>query len=262
MSPKNRSIVTGAISMPDEKSKQTEIFDPADKGNSKLAGDDPNVTLSVPLDLSKSLSEEWLKKRTDEELIELMVMVSNELKSRKSEPTQRIAVDEVPISFSDVKDIPLEKYIRLPSKSRELVTPKSRIWHIVLVSSDPEHKPLPLKIMGDIVIGRKVEGVNPDLDLTLYEPDKYGISRTHAMIRPTSDQLLLNDLGSTNGTQVNGEALSLGRAGRLTDQSVISFGKLHFQVRITHRPGEVNDDVENGNRGQPKEPGEEPKRDK
>lgn len=248
--------------MPEEKSNQTEIFGVAGKGNSKSAADDPNITLSIPLDLSKSISEEWLKKQTDEELIELMVMISNELKSRKGEATQRIAPDEVPLSFSDIADIPLEKYIRLPSKSRELIAPKSRIWHIVLVSSDPQHKPLPLKIMGDIVIGRKVEGVNPDLDLTPYEPDKYGISRTHAMIRPTSDQLLLNDLGSTNGTQVNGEALSLGRAGKLTDRGVISFGKLHFQVRITHRPGEVDDEMDNMGRGPEKSQSEDPKKDK
>ena len=107
---------------------------------------------------------------------------------------------------------------------------------MLLISQDSKHPPLSLRIVGDIVLGRKAEGVNPDVDLNPYEPGLHGVSRTHAMIRPTPDQLLLSDLGSTNGTLLNGLKLRPGRTENLTDQSVISLGKLHLKVRIMHRP--------------------------
>jgi len=54
--------------------------------------------------------------------------------------------------------------------------------------------------------------------------------------------LIISDLGSTNGTQFDGERLSLGKAMTVTDKGVITLGKLHFQVRIMHRPGEKEPD--------------------
>ncbi|MET8653728.1 FHA domain-containing protein [Nocardia aurea] len=57
----------------------------------------------------------------------------------------------------------------------------------------------------DILIGKRSvsQGVQPDIDLGLAPADA-GVSRTHAMLRLTPSALTITDLGSTNGTSLNG----------------------------------------------------------
>ncbi|WP_405164994.1 FHA domain-containing protein [Nocardia sp. NBC_01499] len=57
----------------------------------------------------------------------------------------------------------------------------------------------------DILIGKRSvsQGLTPDIDLGI-APADVGVSRTHAMIHLDDDALTVTDLGSTNGTSVNG----------------------------------------------------------
>ncbi|MET7771924.1 FHA domain-containing protein [Nocardia sp. NPDC005366] len=57
----------------------------------------------------------------------------------------------------------------------------------------------------DILIGKRSvsQGVQPDIDLGLAPADA-GVSRAHAMLRLTPTALTITDLGSTNGTSLNG----------------------------------------------------------
>lgn len=162
---------------------------------------------------------------------------SHDSKSQQSELTTTLANNDSPTDFREVSEASLS-YITVPSDHRTSVLAKTRTWHVLLISQDLKHPPLPLRIVGDVVLGRKAAGVNPDIDLNPYEPGLLGVSRTHAMFRPTHGQLLLTDLGSTNGTSLNGERLRLGRPGNVLDQSVISLGRLHFKVRIMRNPEE------------------------
>lgn len=152
--------------------------------------------------------------------------------------TTTLASYDSPTDFREISDTQFKDYITVPSDHRTTALAKTRTWHVLLISQELKHPPLALRIMGDIVLGRKAEGVNPDIDLNPYEPGLHGVSRTHAMIRPTQDQLLLIDLGSTNGTLLNGMKLKSGRTGNVTDKSVISLGKLHFKVSIMRCPGD------------------------
>jgi len=151
-------------------------------------------------------------------------------------PTTTLAEWDSPTDFRDIPSNLIKDYVTAPSDRRATALAKNRTWFVLLIGQDSKHPPLSLRIVGDIVLGRKAEGVNPDVDLNPYEPALHGVSRTHAMIRPTPDQLLLSDLGSTNGTLLNGQKLRPGRTENLTDQSVISLGKLHLKVRIMRRP--------------------------
>ncbi|MFI9405050.1 FHA domain-containing protein [Nocardia sp. NPDC052316] len=57
----------------------------------------------------------------------------------------------------------------------------------------------------DISIGKRSvsQGLTPDIDLGI-APADVGVSRTHAVIHIDGDALTVTDLGSTNGTSVNG----------------------------------------------------------
>ena len=67
-------------------------------------------------------------------------------------------------------------------------------------------------------------GRAPECDLRLDEP---GMSRLHARLLPTDDGLLLEDLGSTNGSFLNGKRVLRGEA-RIGDE--IGFDTLRFRL--------------------------------
>ena len=73
-----------------------------------------------------------------------------------------------------------------------------------------------------IVVGRK-QGV---CDVFL---DRGNVSKIHCLIIKTDGLLLVRDLGSTNGTLVNGQRVS---RGALLPGDELSFGSLTFQVQF------------------------------
>ncbi|QIS13020.1 FHA domain-containing protein [Nocardia arthritidis] len=58
---------------------------------------------------------------------------------------------------------------------------------------------------GEILIGKRSvsQGLAPDIDLGI-PPADAGVSRAHAMLRIDGEALTITDLGSTNGTSLNG----------------------------------------------------------
>src|SRR5688572_24726834 len=67
------------------------------------------------------------------------------------------------------------------------------------ISGKYEGGEFPLRMEREIVIGRA-----SDLDMVLVEDM---VSRKHAKLSTTGGQVMLQDLGSTNGTFVNGEKI-------------------------------------------------------
>src|SRR5260221_9148547 len=61
----------------------------------------------------------------------------------------------------------------------------------------------PLRMDREIIVGR-----SSDLDMVLVEDM---VSRKHAKILASADEILIEDLGSTNGTFVNGEKVKQAR---------------------------------------------------
>ncbi|HLA41896.1 MAG TPA: FHA domain-containing protein, partial [Aggregatilineales bacterium] len=62
------------------------------------------------------------------------------------------------------------------------------------------------------------------------EIDKLGVSRLHAALVPLEHGVGLQDVGSTNGTRLNGQRLAEGRIYNLTDRDKIELGKFPVQV--------------------------------
>jgi ribosomal protein L40E len=83
------------------------------------------------------------------------------------------------------------------------------------------------------LIGRDdpVTGVHPDIDLSALDPERT-VSRRHAHIHVDGGRPVLTSAGATNGTKVNGMALSTGQAVPLDDGDRIEFGRCALTFKI------------------------------
>lgn len=84
----------------------------------------------------------------------------------------------------------------------------------------------------EIIIGRRDpnSGGMPDVDLTAYAGYRMGVSRRHAAIRLQEKQLNLSDLGSSNGTFLNGTRLSAHRPYQLRDGDEVRLGQMVLRL--------------------------------
>ncbi|MCF6278627.1 MAG: FHA domain-containing protein, partial [Anaerolineales bacterium] len=67
-------------------------------------------------------------------------------------------------------------------------------------------------------------------DLTKYRAYECGVSRLHAVLRKKKHKLFVMDLGSSNGTFLNGKRLEANQEYALRNGAVLSLGKLKIQV--------------------------------
>ncbi len=93
---------------------------------------------------------------------------------------------------------------------------------------------LPLAERNEFTLGRVSEGqpIMPDIDLSPYQAYASGVSRLHAVIKRDANRVLLMDLGSSNGTYVNGKRLNPNVEQLLSNGDVIALGKLKIQVLL------------------------------
>jgi pSer/pThr/pTyr-binding forkhead associated (FHA) protein len=93
-------------------------------------------------------------------------------------------------------------------------------------------QPLSVVPKEEIVIGRSDAQASavPDLDLSPFGGVEHGVSRRHAIIRRGEDTLTLIDLGSTNGTHLNGQRLIPQQPRVLRDGDEIRLGRLVFHI--------------------------------
>jgi hypothetical protein len=91
---------------------------------------------------------------------------------------------------------------------------------------------LPLSDRNEFTLGRVTEGqpIMPDVDLTAYNAYANGVSRLHAVLKRTGDSAIIIDLGSSNGTYVNGNRLIPHSEHAINHGDLIHLGKLKFQV--------------------------------
>ncbi len=98
------------------------------------------------------------------------------------------------------------------------------------------------KLNEPLVIGWYHESVSgrPDVDLTPFNPQRYGISRRHAMLVQTRLGLMLTDLESRNGTYIGRQKLIPHQPIALTNQAMVRFGNLVAQVYFKASEGATN----------------------
>ena len=93
---------------------------------------------------------------------------------------------------------------------------------------------IPLEGSEEFTIGRVsgTQPILPDIDLTPYRAYEGGVSRLHATIRVTSERISLSDLGSANGTLVNGEKIPSYEPFPLSNGDIIALGKFQLEIII------------------------------
>jgi pSer/pThr/pTyr-binding forkhead associated (FHA) protein len=104
-------------------------------------------------------------------------------------------------------------------------------WKLVFHISDNR---VVLPVDKEILIGRSSEssGSDVDFDLTPHGAYHFGVSRKHARITLSDGQLYIEDLGSTNGTRINGFQLTAHQKYRLRDEDELEFARLRTSIRF------------------------------
>lgn len=86
----------------------------------------------------------------------------------------------------------------------------------------------------EFTLGRVAEGqpILPDVDFSPFEAYAHGVSRLHASMKISNQRLIITDLGSSNGTRVNGQKIMAHIDYPLNHGDVVSLGKLKIQILI------------------------------
>lgn len=93
---------------------------------------------------------------------------------------------------------------------------------------------LPLEDRDEYTLGRSAEGqpILPDVDLAPYRAYENGVSRLHASIRLEGKQIMATDLGSVNGTRLNGQKIPPHKPCPLNHGDILTLGKLKLQILV------------------------------
>lgn len=118
------------------------------------------------------------------------------------------------------------------SAAPEVAAPPAPAAVLVLADSGTE---LPLDFSkGEVLIGRAdpVSRVFPDVDLTPHGGYEAGVSRRHCRIFRQGDQFFVEDLGSTNGTRLNGQVIPPNQPYPLPDGATLELGLLRLTFKV------------------------------
>ena len=93
---------------------------------------------------------------------------------------------------------------------------------------------LPLADRSEFTVGRVTDSqaIMPDIDLTPYQAYSSGVSRLHIVILREGTHVQIMDLGSANGTYLNGKRMKPNIKQALNHGDLISLGKLKIQILL------------------------------
>jgi hypothetical protein len=93
---------------------------------------------------------------------------------------------------------------------------------------------VPLLAKSEFTLGRVSDGqpIMPDIDLSAYQAYAAGVSRLHAIIKRGSHHMVFMDLGSANGSFINGKRLAPNEEQMLSHGDVVALGKMKIQILL------------------------------
>lgn len=119
--------------------------------------------------------------------------------------------------------------------TRPLNIPHVRqVIHTLVFQIGDDQLSISLKMAERLILGRQSNHMTdrPDLDLNRFKAAEHGISRIHATLECNEAGVYLMDLGSRNGTYVNGQALAAFSPCYLNHGDVLRFGKLTVTLAL------------------------------
>jgi hypothetical protein len=128
-------------------------------------------------------------------------------------------------SIEDFARTEIPPYPKPPSHISE-----SRVALLILDTNEVIH----IQGEDEFTLGRSTKGqtIIPDIDLSPYQAYESGVSRLHANINIGISGVALKDLGSANGTRLNGLRIEPHQEQPLKNGDILTFGKLKIQVLI------------------------------
>jgi len=138
-------------------------------------------------------------------------------------------IETSPLDIAEKENTPLSFPARTPSPTLEGASPKS-----IQLTIGKSRRIVELPLNKVAYIGRvdPASTIFPELDLTNDGAIEYGISRRHARILQQGNTVVVEDLGSINGTFINGERLAPYLPEVLQDGDTLLLGQLKINVSI------------------------------
>jgi serine/threonine-protein kinase len=88
------------------------------------------------------------------------------------------------------------------------------------------------KYQPELLVGRAHKDTVPDINLTPHGGTQAGVSRRHATIFRRGEQWFVQDLGSTNGTFVNGQKLAPNQSRVIRQGDKLRFGQIELEFGL------------------------------
>jgi hypothetical protein len=94
---------------------------------------------------------------------------------------------------------------------------------------------LPVADRTDFTVGRVSDNqpIMPDIDLSSFKAYENGVSRLHVVIRRNVGETSIMDLGSANGTYINGVRIMPNTEQPLHHGDLVALGKLKIQIALS-----------------------------
>lgn len=134
-----------------------------------------------------------------------------------------------------------------PFSTDELSAPRATAWEAEIPGNDKEKAPQPVRIrildsgreivlpaLPELLLGRldPTHGIFPHLDLGAEKGLEMGVSRRHAKIVQREGKAYIEDVGSANGTFLNGQRLTPYLLYPLPKEAEIQLGRLRLQITL------------------------------
>ena len=181
------------------------------------------------------------------------------LMARLTEPPRPVqeANSTVPVIFVPILDKALaqnpdDRYQTMAEFSQDLIEARYKLRRgevqettTSVIDSDMVQEPpqLSLKLtrngeqiiksnQAELVVGRAHKKSTPDIDLAPHQGAQAGVSRRHARLLRENDQWYLEDLGSTNGTFLNGTKVSPHEKIIIKKGDKVRFGQIELEFGL------------------------------
>lgn len=116
----------------------------------------------------------------------------------------------------------------------QVISPSAALSSRVSIKIKENGQVIPLEGSEEFTIGRVsgTQPILPDIDLTPFKAYQGGVSRLHAIIRIKGDEVTVSDLGSANGTYLNGVRIPPYEPVQLSNGDALTLGKFPMEIIV------------------------------